>query len=193
MQKIFVGNKPILLVTKAEPETDFKNFLIETVKIETVLATLKKDQFKAVHLIGKDPDSLLDAFLEMLPNVIAGGGKVINQKGKILFIFRNGKWDLPKGKAEPNETIDQTALREVEEETGVQGLSITKPLDITYHIFKRNDLYQIKKTYWFEMQSDYEGELVPQVKEGITKVKWIGPKKLKKVKKNIYANIEALI
>ena len=131
--------------------------------------------------------------MELLPNVVAGGGKVLNSEGRILFIFRNGKWDLPKGKAENKETIDQTALREVEEETGVKRLSITKPLEITYHIFKRNDKYFIKKTYWFEMFSAYTGDLKPQKNEGITKVKWVSPKKLIKVRKNIYANIEALI
>jgi 8-oxo-dGTP pyrophosphatase MutT (NUDIX family) len=129
----------------------------------------------------------------LLPNVVAGGGKVLNSEGRILFIFRNGKWDLPKGKAENKETIDQTALREVEEETGVEDLKITKPLEITYHIFKRNDKYFIKKTYWFEMFSTYTGDLKPQKNEGITKVKWVSPKKLIKVRKNIYANIEALI
>jgi 8-oxo-dGTP pyrophosphatase MutT (NUDIX family) len=193
MQKIFVGNKPIILTTQVEKETDFKNLLIDSVSIEKILSVLKKDKYKAVHLIGSDLDNLLKTFLKFLPNVIAGGGKVLNASERILFIFRNGKWDLPKGKAESNETIDKTALREVEEETGVKGLSITKPLEITYHIFKRNNQYQIKKTYWFEMFSEYEGDLKPQLNEGITKVKWIGPKKLKKVKKNIYANIESLI
>jgi 8-oxo-dGTP pyrophosphatase MutT (NUDIX family) len=135
----------------------------------------------------------LRSFCELLPNVVAGGGKVLNSEGRILFIFRNGKWDLPKGKAENKETIDQTALREVEEETGVEDLKITKPLEITYHIFKRNDKYFIKKTYWFEMFSTYTGDLKPQKNEGITKVKWVSPKKLIKVRKNIYANIEALI
>ena len=87
-----------------------------------------------------------------------------------MFIFRNGKWDLPKGKAEAKETINFTALREVEEETGITGLSITKPLEITYHIFKRNDRNYIKVTYWFEMYSEYDGKLIPQEKEGITKL-----------------------
>ena len=193
MQKIFVGNKPIILTTQVEKETDFKNLLIDSVSIEKIFSVLKKDKYKAVHLIGSDLDSMLKTSLKFLPNVIAGGGKVLNASDCILFIFRNGKWDLPKGKAESNETIDKTALREVEEETGIKGLSITKPLDITYHIFKRNNQYQIKKTYWFEMFSEYDGDLKPQLNEGITKVKWIGPKKLKKVKKNIYANIESLI
>ena len=193
MQKIFVGNKPIILTTELKKEIDFKNILIESACIEKIISTLKKDKYKAVHLIGSDLDSMLKTFLKLLPNVVAAGGKVLNSSGRILFIFRNGKWDLPKGKTESNETIDQTALREVEEETGIKGLYITKPLEITYHILKRNNKYQIKKTYWFEMYSDYKGDLSPQLSEGITKVKWIGPKKLKKVKKNIYANIEGLI
>ena len=193
MQKIFVGNKPIILTTEVKKEINSKNFLIDSVGIEKILSTLKKDKFEAIHLIGSDLDRMLKIFLKFLPNVIAGGGKVVNPSGQILFIFRNGKWDLPKGKSESRETIDQTALREVKEETGIKGLHITKPLEITYHIFKRNNKYQIKKTYWFEMFSDYKGDLKPQLSEGITKVKWIDPKKLKKVKKNIYANIEGLL
>ena len=193
MQKIFVGNKPIILTTKVEAETDFKNYLIDSVDIHKILHNLKKEKYKSIRLVGDNEKLLLKKFLELLPNVIAGGGKVFNSEGRILFIFRNGKWDLPKGKAENKETIDQTALREVEEETGIKRLSITKPLEITYHIFKRNDKYFIKKTYWFEMFSTYTGDLKPQKNEGITKVKWVSQKKLIKVRKNIYANIEALI
>ena len=193
MQKIFVGNKPIVLTTKVEKETNFKNLMIDSVDIIRVLQLLKKNKYKSVRLVGSNEDELLESFLKLLPNVIAGGGKVFNSKGHILFIFRNGKWDLPKGKAEANETIDQTALREVEEETGIRDLSINKPLEITYHIFKRNNNILLKKTYWFEMYSSYEGDFKPQFKEGITKVKWIDPKKLKKIKKNIYANIDQLL
>ena len=193
MQKIFVGNKPIVLTTKVEKETNFKNLMIDSVDIIRVLQLLKKNKYKSVRLVGSNEDDLLESFLKLLPNVIAGGGKVFNSKGHILFIFRNGKWDLPKGKAEANETIDQTALREVEEETGIRDLSINKPLEITYHIFKRNNKILLKKTYWFEMYSSYEGDFKPQFKEGITKVKWIDPKKLKKIKKNIYANIDQLL
>ena len=193
MYKIFVGNKPIILTTKVEKETNFKNFLIDSVDINKVLSKLKKDKYDAVHLIGADKQSLLKSFLSLLPNVIAGGGKVHNNKNEILFIFRNGKWDLPKGKAEPKETINQTALREVEEETGISGLSIIKPLDITYHVFKRMDQFYIKITYWFKMHSDYEGVLIPQEKEGITEVEWSSESKLTKVLNNSYANIKLLI
>ena len=193
MQKIYVGNKPIVLSTKVEKENNFKNLMIDSIDIHEVLNLLKKEKYNSIRLIGSDSDELLDSFLKLLPNVVAGGGKVLNSSGRILFIYRNGKWDLPKGKKEPNETIDQTALREVKEETGIKELSITKPLQITYHIFKRNRKVFIKKTYWFEMYSSYSGNLKPQLKEGITKAKWIDPKKLKKVKKNIYANINQLL
>ena len=115
------GNKPIVLTTKVEPESDFKNYLIDTVDINKVLHNLKKEKYKSIRLIDDNEEVLLKKFLRLLPNIVAGGGKVINSDGKILFIFRNGKWDLPKGKAEQKETIDQTALREVEEETGCKG------------------------------------------------------------------------
>ena len=94
-----------------------------------------------------------------IPVAKAGGGLVFNADGDVLFIFRNGKWDLPKGKAERKETIEETSIREVEEETGVKGLEIKKLLDTTYHIFKRNGRYKIKITYWFEMKTSYWGQI----------------------------------
>ena len=144
-------------------------------------------------MVHRKEDKLLKKFLKLLPNVIAGGGKVYNDKGEILFIYRNDKWDLPKGKAERREPIDQAAVREVEEETGVKELKITKPLEITYHIFKRNGRYKIKITYWFEMHTSFDGELIPQENEGITKVKWLNPLKAAKALENSYANIRALV
>ena len=192
MYKIFVGNKPIILTTKVETETNFKNFLIDSVDINKVLSKLKKDKYDSVHLIGSDKEMLLKIFLSLLPNVIAGGGKVYNNKNEILFIFRNGKWDLPKGKIEPKETINQTALREVEEETGVKGLEIENFLRTTYHIFKRNGHYKLKEVHWFAMKTSYKGPLLGQLEEGIVKVKWKGPDKIKKALQNSYTNIKVL-
>lgn len=193
MVKIFVGDKPIILTTLVEHETDFKNYLLKSVNIGKAIKELQKTDLKSVRLIHHDESKLLKKFLKLLPNVVAGGGKVMNSKGEILFIFRNGKWDLPKGKAERRETIDKTSVREVEEETGVNGLEVTKPLEMTYHIFKRNGKHQIKITYWFEMKTSYEGPLVPQEKEGITKVEWLDAKKSELALENSYANIKALV
>ncbi|MEJ2113508.1 MAG: NUDIX domain-containing protein, partial [Flavobacteriaceae bacterium] len=91
------------------------------------------------------------------------------------------------------ETIDQTASREVEEETGVQGLEIIKPLEMTYHIFKRNGRYRIKITYWFEMKTTYDGPLRAEESEGITKVGWLNKRQQEEALKNSYANIKLLM
>lgn len=192
MYKIFVGDKPIILTNSVEPETDFKNYLIDTVPIYKVIRQLKRNDVASVRFIGKNENKLLKKFLKKLPNVIAGGGMVYNQDGKILFIYRNDKWDLPKGKIEKGESVEAGAIREVQEETGVKDLSIIKPLKITYHIFKRNNRYRIKITHWFEMKTDYKGDLRPESKEGITKAKWLGKKKTKKAMDNSYANIKDL-
>jgi 8-oxo-dGTP pyrophosphatase MutT (NUDIX family) len=193
MYKIFVGDKPIILSTKPNEKKGVKNYKLKRVILRNVIRKLNNSSIKEACLVHKNEKTLLKRFLKKAPNVIAGGGKVYNEKGKVLFIFRNGKWDLPKGKIENNESIEQTAIREVEEETGVKGLKIIKPLETTYHIFKRRGRYRIKITYWFEMQTSFDGKLFPQEKEGITKVKWLGKKKIKKAMKNSYANIKILI
>ncbi len=193
MYKIFVGDKPIFITTEIEKETNFKNYLLKTANMGKIIRDLNRTTLQEVRLIHKNKDKLLKKFLKKLPNVIAGGGKVYNSKGEILFIYRNNKWDLPKGKVEKGESIDKAAIREVEEETGVEGLKITKPLEITYHIFKRNGRYRIKITYWFEMQTNYDGKLIAEEKEGITKVVWLDKVQTKKALQNSYANIKLLI
>ena len=193
MYKVFVGDKPIVLTTVVEKETNFKNYLLNTVNMTKVIRKLNTTALEEVRLIHKNKVKLIKKFLKKLPNVVAGGGKVYNGKEEILFIFRNDKWDLPKGKAERNETIEETAIREVTEETGVNGLKITKPLDITYHIFKRNGRYKIKITYWFEMKTSFDGNLYAQEEEGITKVAWLNNDQANKALENSYANIKLLV
>src|SRR5690606_31522216 len=137
-------DKPIILTTVEEPETYFKNFNLKDVKLKKVIKELMMTDLQEVRFIHKNKDKLLKKFLKKLPNVIAGGGKVYNDKGDILFIYRNNKWDLPKSKNEGVESIESTAIREIMEETVVAGLEIIKPLETTYHIFKRNGVYKIK-------------------------------------------------
>lgn len=192
MQCIYVNNKPIYLTTVVEKETDFKNFLLKDVDLNVVLKTLSKKKINAVRLIGHSEDKLLKTFKKKLPNVIAGGGKVYNSNNKILFIYRNDKWDLPKGKAEKKEQIQDTAMREVEEETGVGNLKITEILPVTYHIYKRNGKHKLKITHWFKMQTTFDGPLEPQINEGITKVDWLDDAQAKDALSNSYANIKLL-
>jgi ADP-ribose pyrophosphatase YjhB (NUDIX family) len=193
MYKIFVGDKPIILTTVVEQETNFKNYLLNTVNMGKVIKELNTTKLEEVRLIHKNGEKLLKKFLKKLPNVVAGGGKVYNSNNDILFIYRNDKWDLPKGKIEGSESIEKTAIREVTEETGVAGLEITKPLETTYHIFKRNGNHKIKVTYWFEMKTSFEGNLYAQEEEGITKVEWLNQEQVFDALTNSYANIKGLI
>ncbi len=123
----------------------------------------------------------------------AAGGLVYNLKNQLLMIFRNNKWDLPKGKIRKRESIEEGALREVIEETGIKGLKIKNQIDTTYHIYKGPRRHKIKKTYWFLMESDYKGKFKPQIKENISLVRWFETKEIPKLLENSYKNIKRLI
>ena len=193
MLQIFYKEKPIIISDK---KSDLKNSLIidpELLENLDLLKLLTKKKINSIGVFSNEFEIIINVFKKKFPEIIAAGGKVINNKSEILFIYRNKKWDLPKGKAEKNENISQTALREVEEETGIKNLSIIKPLDKTYHIFKRGKTNYLKTTYWFEMKSDYNGKFKPQKKEGITRVEWIGVENLSYILPKSYANIRLLI
>ena len=192
MYQVFYKKKIILLTDVFKEGKDFKSFPIKDVKLKKVIKLLNKKNTNSVHLFHKNKDKLLKYFFKLIPTVIAAGGKITNSKSETLFIYRNDKWDLPKGKAEKNEQLPQTAIREVKEETGIKEVSINKPLDITYHIFRRNNEYRLKVTYWFDMFSDYEGIFFPQLDEGITDVKWVKKNDLEEIKINSYPNIRLL-
>ena len=193
MYQIFYRDKPIVISDTKSDKKNVHNIKYKDFNLKKALKNLSKTNISSIRIIGKDKEKLLKKFLKLLPKIIAAGGKVLNQKGEILFIFRNNKWDLPKGKAEYNESIADTAIREVKEETGVTKLVITKPLEITYHIFKKNNTFRLKVTYWFEMKSMADNQLTPQVEEGITRAEWINNSEIDKIKKKCYANIRLLI
>ena len=117
---------------------------------------------------------------------------VYNKKNQLLMIFRNEKWDLPKGKLEEGEDIKVCALREVEEECGVKGLKIVNKISETYHVYKVNHEKILKRTYWFKMSTDFNNKLIPQISEGITKVEWVDNKDIKQRIADSYRNIKEI-
>ena len=123
----------------------------------------------------------------------AAGGLVYNNECQLLMIFRNNKWDLPKGKLELNENIKECAIREVEEECGISGLSILNALQDTYHTYEINGKKILKRTYWFAMRTDFKGILVPQTDEGITEVVWVDNEQIGKKLHNSFGNIKEII
>jgi len=192
MYKVFVNDKPLFLTNEIAKETDFQLFLLESIDIEQLIIKMFQNKISKAYLYYPDEKAILKKMKEKIPVCKAGGGLVYNKKGEVLFIFRNGKWDLPKGGIEKNEAIEDTAMREIEEETGVNKLTITKKLQKTYHIFKRNGKYKLKITHWFEMQSAFEGTPFPQANEGIEKAVWLNPEQVKEALKNSYENIKLL-
>ncbi|GGC85259.1 hypothetical protein GCM10011508_10730 [Flavobacterium lutivivi] len=192
MYKVFVNEKPLFLTNAIEKETDFQLFLLESIDIEQLIVKMFKNKIQKASLYYPDEKVILKKLKEKIPVAKAGGGLVYNKKGEVLFIFRNGKWDLPKGGIEKNEDIEHTAIREVEEETGVSELKIVRKLQKTYHVFRRNGKFKLKITHWFEMTSSYEGTLTPQEKEGIEKAVWLKPEEIPVALKNSYENIKLL-
>ena len=192
MYKVFVNDKPLFLTNEIVKETDFQLFLLEGADIKQVIVKIFQNKIQKAYLYHPDEKEIMKTLKTKIPVQKAGGGLVYNAKKEVLFIFRNGKWDLPKGGIEKGEAIEDTAMREVEEETGVGNLIVTEKLQKTYHIFKRNGRFKLKITHWFEMQSTFEGIPEGQAEEGIEKVAWLNPEQIKEALKNSYENIKLL-
>ena len=128
MYKVFVNVKPLFLTNEIAKETDFQLFLLESIDIEQLITKMFNNKITKCYLYYPDENVIFKKLTEKIPVQRAGGGLVYNKNGEVLFIFRNGKWDLPKGGKEKGEKMSYTALREVEEETGVNKLIITDKL-----------------------------------------------------------------
>jgi 8-oxo-dGTP pyrophosphatase MutT (NUDIX family) len=192
MYKVFLNDVPIILSTQKKIGTLYTSYPIKTVDIKLVIKDILDKKVQYVNLYHKKDEKLLHHLKKKLKVIIAAGGLVYNEKKEILFIHRKGRWDLPKGKVDKGETHEQGAIREVEEETGVKDLEIKRFIDTTYHILKRNGKYKLKETYWYEMYTEYDGELVPQTNEDIKKAKWKNFQKSQKAVHKSYENIKLL-
>lgn len=197
MYKVFINDKTIYLTKKTsytESETTTVYKFTTTTELEEVFFSFKDNPKKQVLIIcGKKKKKLLNKFISCFKLIDAAGGLVRNKQGEYLFIFRRGKWDLPKGKTESFESIENTALREVEEECGIKDLKITSALPETYHIYFHDDKWIIKQTFWYEMYTDSIAEPVPQTSEDITEAKWFDMLQVKHLMENTYKSIYELV
>lgn len=199
MYKIYIGEVPVLLVSKEEVDAyktgNLRDMIVEHTlkrrkKLHQIVDNLEKGtkSYDSIIVVSKDLPQLKEDFFTMFTVHRAGGGLVRNPDGKILAIHRMGHWDLPKGKAEEGETIEQTAIREVQEETGVQTLELGPFIMDTYHTYKTKSGKRILKwSTWYQMTTKEE-KLIPQQEEDIEMAIWVDQEEFKK-KKPIYKNI----
>ncbi|MCL8538731.1 NUDIX domain-containing protein [Chryseobacterium gallinarum] len=172
MYKVFVNEKKLLL--SKHPEDLEKKLRYESyMTLEIALDLLENTSVKELNVFGENIDEIWQEFQKMFRIIEAAGGVVNNPEGKILFIRRLGKWDLPKGKMEKGESREESAVREIEEETGLKDVELVQFINTTYHIYiERNGEKILKCTHWFEMNFNGEDTSKPQIEEGITEVAW---------------------
>ena len=192
MYKVFVNDCPIILTENKNVSTSFE---IRHFKKKTVLEIVQEifdNKKEGICFICDDLESCLNKFQSYFKVQKAAGGKVFNKNNEVLFIYRFDKWDLPQGKLEKGESIEECAIREVEEECGISNLVIQKPLETTYHIFQRKNKTIFKITYWYLMRTTYTGNLTPQLEEGIEQVAFKNMAEIEQALTNTYENIKLL-
>lgn len=191
MYKVFINDKPIIIGDYNDINENYPVLVFEEIDIfELIEESLKNNDFNGVNLITKDLQNAWEEISKKIPVVSASGGLVINKENKILFIYRFDKWDLPKGKIEKGESKEEGAIREVEEECGINNLKIDDFLLTTYHFYWYDSKIKIKETFWYLMNTNFKEELIPQLEEGITKVEFKEKNEVSKILDNSYANIK---
>ena len=194
MYKVFYNDRTVFFTQNEQSFPDnignkihyFRNRII----LKLILRSfIDNPDIKNLYVITDNPERIFKIFVKFNTLIEAAGGLVLNKNNKVLFIFRRGKWDLPKGKIEKGENPEIAAIREVEEECGLSNLTITKLLYTTYHTYKLKGKDILKRTYWFEMLHDGLQEPIPQTEEEITEAIWFEPDNYEKVIQNTFPSI----
>ena len=194
MYKVFFNQKPLILTNKIQDFSDSEPFLfIKYTTVSQIIKAIKSSKNSRVFLYHKDINKLWKLFKKKFPVVEAAGGLVERADNKLLFIFRNKKWDLPKGGIEKKELIIDAAKREVIEETGVADIIVQNQLSETYHIFKKGKRFRLKKTYWFKMSTTFMGKTNPQTEEGIERIEWVPKDKIQDILNDAFENIRMIV
>jgi 8-oxo-dGTP pyrophosphatase MutT (NUDIX family) len=201
MYKVFLNEKKLIItppgnITLNKPSVNFALHCTRN-ELENWFEIFVSSHELEVLVTHPIPEKWFELFQSLFISVPAAGG-IVRKKNTILFIFRNGKWDLPKGKIDRGESAQQAALREVEEECGISGHTIVKKLSSTFHIYKSPykktfGKWIFKETFWYEMNYTGEENGTPELNEGITRVEWFEKNKLATVLENTYENLKEII
>lgn len=203
MYKIFINNTPLILTDNlSSPEVvdTLENFADKTLLLnwdelpQVVLYAAelleKYNDFHNILVFGNELEKLKNAFYSFYEYIEAAGGVIENENKETLFIFRNEKWDFPKGKIVQGEKKETAALREVKEETGLQNVEIIRSLPSTFHTYKINEQRILKCTYWYLMKANPPLDLKLQSEEHITDAKWASKENFSEYLSNSFRSIE---
>lgn len=187
--KIYFDNKPLFLCNEVDetlqPYVHHDDAVfIDELNSHTVKSMIHEMELEKIHagvFYHPDLEELKKAFYKKFTIVLAAGGLVLNEKKEMLMIHRRGKWDLPKGKLDKGEKLENCAVREVEEETGLQKVKLISPLTITYHTYHEGARFILKESHWYNMKVSGEQKLVPQTEEDIHAIKWVTGKEAEKL------------
>lgn len=195
MYRIYI-NEAVLIITESAPnlvkeyqQIEFEHFDL----LHFYKRVLSENSICNYFILTKDINQAFKRIKTSLKVIEAAGGLVKNEEGDYLFIFRRGKWDLPKGKIEIGENVKDAAIREVEEECGITVKQIGRIICKTYHVYEQDRELIFKQTTWYHMNAVNQFNLIPQTEEGITDVCWLPVKDLNLVKQNTYSSIQEVI
>lgn len=187
--KIYFNDKPLFLCDAVDETVqpyvhhDDAIFIDElnSHTVKSMIHEMEQPGMQAGVFYHSNLEELKKAFFKKFTFIQAAGGLVMNEKKEILIIYRRGKWDLPKGKLDKGEKLEDCAVREVEEETGLQKVKLLSPLIITYHTYHEGARFILKESHWYRMKVSGEQKLVPQTEEDIHEIKWVTGKAAEKL------------
>jgi len=188
--RIYINQKVILL-TESEPilTANYQKIDSQTFDLKIIYTWILAHKSDLFYVLCKDAKAFLKQVKQSVTVIEAAGGLVKNENRDLLFIYRNDKWDLPKGKIEKGETIREAAVREVEEECNIVVNKLGKKICKTYHVYIYKDEVVLKKTHWYKMKAKGQNKLKPQKEEGITDVRWFKPNDIDAILANTFPSI----
>jgi 8-oxo-dGTP pyrophosphatase MutT (NUDIX family) len=188
--RIYINEKVILL-TESEPKKreHYQPIDSQTFDLKIIYTWILAHKSSLFYVLCKDAKAFLKQVQENITLIEAAGGLVKNENKDLLFIYRNDKWDLPKGKIEKGETVKEAAVREVEEECSIVVNKLGKKICKTYHSYISREEVVLKKTHWFKMKCKGQDKLKPQKEEGITDVRWFRPNDIDAILSNTFPSI----
>ena len=194
MHKIYFEKRSIIICPENDPALSDPNAIIfrpgDAFALHTLVGMVESsDTLQRICIPSDDTEAMYRRICREFKEVNAGGGLVSNRRGDFLIISRNGLWDLPKGHQDPGEDIDVTALREVQEETGINELELRGLICVTDHCYIRDGIWHLKHTWWYDMLYTDPTDLTPQREEDISKAAWVAKSSLPMFLQNTYPSI----